>query len=97
MSALTLDDADGYAQVEVRTAGGPLSARLDLYEAINTYTALAARHPDDAVALGAAWCDWLAGKGLPGLSHGAAFRLADHVAAEVEAFKKKGHGSPSAG
>jgi hypothetical protein len=93
MPPITLDDGDGYADVEVRTAAGPLRARLDLYEANNAYAALERRHAGDAVALGAAWADWLAGKGLAGLSHGAAFRVADHVFAAVEEFKKKGPAS----
>ena len=97
MSVFQIDADEGFTDVQVATPEGTATARIDVFEGRNAYAALLIKHPDDAVALGAAWCDWLAGKGLPGLSHGAAFRLADHVSAEVEAYKKKGPGSPSAG
>lgn len=93
MPPIPLDD-DGFVTFELPQPGGPpLVARIDLYEATNAYRQLAAKHPDDLdnrIALQAAWCDWLAGKGLPGLSHGHGCRVIDHVWRLVEEFKKKG-------
>lgn len=95
MGTLNLDEGDGRTTVSLRPAGGgePVSAVLDVYESNNAFAALQLTHADPG-DLGAAWADWLAGRGLPGLTHGQAFRVADHLAAEVEAFKKNDPASP---
>lgn len=94
---LSLDDTFGFLQVEVRHGNAtPSAAALDVWEAFNTYAQLRAKF-EDAVELGAAWCEWLATRGLPELSHGAAFKVADALAAEVERAKKADTGSASAG
>lgn len=98
MATLRLKEGDGTTRIELepKADGTPVSVTLDVYEANNAYCDLQAQHP--AVSdLGAAWAAWLEAKGLPGLSHGQAFDVADHLAAEVEAFKKKGSGSPTPG
>lgn len=97
-----IDETDGFVLVEVRTSAGPASAKLDVYEAYNSYLDLSAQVPEAtdgarALAVGRAWCDWLAGAGLPGLSHMAAFKVFDALAAHVAACKKKDTSSGSAG
>lgn len=88
---LTLKDDDGYLNLTVESAAGSVTVALDLFEALNTYAALCDRFDvvDQAVELMAAWVEWLVGKGVPPLSHGAAMHLAAHVRDEVGRFKKK--------
>lgn len=86
MSKLQIDDGYGYASVQV--GDGP-PVVLDLWEANNVYAGLE-QEAADAVALADAWRNWLIRKGLPDLSHGAAFAVADHVMATIAALKKNG-------
>ncbi len=88
---LTLDQDDGFLDVTVKTADGPVTVELDLFEANNTYAALCDRHDpaQSPVELGDAWAAWLATKGCPPLSHGLAFKLAGVVSDAVAEFKKK--------
>lgn len=89
-----LDEDDGY--LEVAVGKGP-PVRLDLYRAHNTFYALDQEHHEDNVALAEEWCKWLHTQGLPMLSHGAAFKLADAVAERVVGLKKSPDStSPSA-
>jgi hypothetical protein len=60
---VTLNEDDGYLEVEVKRGDGGSSVRLDLYEANNTYAGLVDAHPDP-VELAAAWTGWLAERGL---------------------------------
>lgn len=92
---MTIDESDGYLELTVRTPGGNASARLDLYEAHNTYVQIASE-TDDAVVVGNKWCEWLTRQGLPSLSHGAGFRVAEAVTAAIGEFKKKDGYSTSA-
>lgn len=83
---IKLEKDEGFVEIEVD--GNPAPVKLDLFEASNNYGRLCDRH-EDPVERGDAWCAWLAERGVPGLSHGAAYRLAGEIANEVEAFKKK--------
>lgn len=98
MPALKLDDSFGYVEVEITTAGGMPGqppVRLDAWEGWNHYIGLTVTHADDAVALGVAWCTWLAERGLV-VSHGAAFRVADALKAAIDEAKKNDPASTSA-
>lgn len=96
-SPLRLDGSDGFVVVEVANDDGTTAAaRLDLFEANNTYAALCDQHADP-IARANAWVEWLLLKGLPPVSHGSAYRLADRIVEQVAEFKKKDTSSPSAG
>ncbi len=90
---ITLEEGDGYLDVDVKRADGTLSevVRLDLFEATNAYAAIHNEHTD-LVLRAEEWCVWLAGKGLVGLSHGTALALAGRMREEVDAFAKKNIG-----
>lgn len=88
-----LELPDGFGVVEVEVNGRP-PVRLDAWHGWNHYATLSRTHGADAVALGDAWCAWLAGQGLA-VSHGAAFKVADALHAEVERGKGPGPCSAS--
>lgn len=75
---------EGFLTVKV----GEIAVSIDVYKANNTYVALRDEHVD-TVALGNAWCAWLAETGLPGLSHHTGFKIADAVGARVDELRKK--------
>lgn len=92
-----IDDDDGYFPLTVRSGDGSLvSGRLDLFKANNAYSAIATAHPDDPVAEGDAWVEWLATQGLPPVSHATAFKIADAIVERVTSLKKSSdNSSPS--
>ncbi len=84
-----IDADDGYLTVEAKqTNGPPLLVQIDLFEATNTYAALHAQYADP-IARANAWVEWLANRGLPPVSHGAAFALAGRMNVLVEEYAKK--------
>lgn len=85
---------EGFGLAEVEVAGLP-PVQLDLWEAENTYAALRFQHQGDALAVYSAFRDWLAERGLPGLSHGAVEAVVLHVQEAVGELKKKGPFSPT--
>ena len=98
MPAMTIDETDGYLELEFTHKGSePVTVNLDIFEANNVYAALTAEHPD-LVEQGAAWVTWLMDKGAPRLSHGAAFAVATKLMDLADEFAKKklGYASESA-
>lgn len=95
MAAVVIEPDDGYMTVEVRqpadAGGGSAAVQLDLFEAVNVYTAVYAEHADP-VPRAEAWIRWLVGKGLPRLSHGAAYALAAKIHGAVDEYVKKNPG-----
>ena len=85
---LSLSADEGYLEVEFKSAEGTQTVLLDLFEANNVYASLLDAH-EDAAELASAWCEWLGTKGLPGLSHGAGFRVAVAIGEAKTAFAKK--------
>jgi hypothetical protein len=99
MAKFTLDDSDGFLDLEIKAGESPpIPVKLDLFESNNVYAGLCKTHEGvgNSVALAEAWVEWLMSKGCPRLSHGASFRLADQIVSQIEEFKKKGISSSSA-
>ncbi len=98
MDPLVIDEDEGYLPVDLKQPGGlpPLRVYLDLFEASNAYATIHAEHAD-LVERGGAWVAWLAGKGFPPISHGAAFAVAGRVNDAVADFAKKKVGIVSEG
>ncbi len=97
MPALTIDESDGYLELTFTQKGAePIPVNLDMFEAHNAYAVIHAAHAD-LVERGKAWTEWLATKGAPPLSHGAAFAIAGQLIELVADFAKKkpGLGSES--
>lgn len=90
MPSLSIDADDGYLEVTVKGAAGakPATASIDIFEAVNAYSYLHGEH-ENIVDRGNAWVEWLVGKGLPPLSHGAAFGLAGQMSDMVAEYAKK--------
>lgn len=89
---LTLDESDGYLDVNVAPIEGEaFTVRLDLYEANNLYAQLCDRFDPQGkpVELQAAWCDWLVDKGFPPVSAANGLRVLAAVLNGVAEFKKK--------
>ena len=84
MARIQLPDHYGFVEIAI----GQNVAVIDCWEANNTFAQLQARHGDDAVAALTEFVGWLAIKGLPDVSHGAAVRIVDAVAAEIASAKK---------
>ena len=89
---ITLDSGFGYAEITV----GEAQATLDLWEANNVYVQFATAGADP-LAVMQSWCDWLASKGLPGLSHGAGIQLQEHIVEAIRDLKKNAPSLTSAG
>ena len=87
MATLQIDEGYGLASVRVGQ-GEPVV--LDLWEANNTYVNLQTQYGANTVELSIRWLEFLAGKGLANLSHGAGFAVVDHVIAAIGECQKKG-------
>ena len=82
---ITINEEDGWFRAKiVGTDGVATDIKLDCVKCRNHLVKLTSDIPDVAER-NVAWCAFLVGEGVPPVSHGAGFKLAEAILAEFEA------------